>query len=550
MLLRFLTLCFVLVPTISAAMPNTLTIIPELSNGFVRNYNPFRSDTLATTHDFVYEPLMVFDNGTPHFRLAERYVLSPDLTGITLYLRDGITWSDGAPFSSDDVVYSLSLLNKQPELDYNSLGKWVERVEKRGKNEVYVSLSQPNAQIAERLADAIIVPKHKWETIQGKESYLNQDPVGTGPFTTIKAFTSNNIVQCRNPHYWQQDALKVDCIRYPTVRTNDELISRLSSGEFDWASAFIPDIERNYASYSRDYHYYHQPSTIVSLLFNFKHANPDTQAVFNDVRFRRAVSMCLSRELLIDIAVFGQGQKAMFASGVESKFEDWIAPSAAEQHLYYIRNHTKVAQRLLDEMGLADTNGDGYRELPSGQPLELSIIAPSGWSDFTSAANVISEMMSTAGLKVSVKELPYPKYIEDMALANYDISITNYPSGNTPFLYLNEAFNSDYQTPSSPRYAHHFYKDEVIDNLLSDFLLQTTPSAQRDVINKLHLRIAEQQITVPLYYKLETVEYTSTRYRGWHTERGKPAVPAIWPTERMRLIQLLDLYPTEARVSE
>ncbi|MEI8609565.1 hypothetical protein P4S70_11320 [Enterovibrio sp. Hal110] len=94
------------------------------------------------------------------------------------------------------------------------------------------------------------------------------------------------------------------------------------------------------------------------------------------------------------------------------------------------------------------------------------------------------------------------------------------------------------------------YKDEVIDNLLSDFLLQTAPSAQRDVVNKLHLRIAEQQITVPLYYKLETVEYTSTRYKGWHTEGGKPAVPPIWPTERMRLIQLLDLYPTETRVSE
>lgn len=547
MLSRLLTLCIALVSFAGTASPHTLTIIPDLSSGFVRNYNPFRVDRLATTRDFIFEPLMVFEDDGVHFRLAESYTLTPDLKGIILTLRDGIMWSDGTPFSADDVVYSLLLLKKEPELDYNSLGDWIKHIEKQGKNEVYISLTRPNAQIAHYLQQAIIVPMHQWQGISNKRFFLNPNPVGTGPFTDIKAFSSNNIVQCRNPHYWQQNTLNVDCIRYPQVKSNDELISRLSNGEFDWASAFIPDIERNYAAYSRDYHYHHKPSTIVSLMFNFRHPNEEMRKIIQDVRFRRAVSMGITRKTLIDVAVFGQGEKPTFASGLESKFEDWIDNSAAEQHLYYIRFHPKATSRLLDTLDLKDIDGDGYRELPSGKRLTLQIIAPTGWSDFTSAANMVAEMLAKVGLRVSTEDIPFPEYESRMTKAEYDISITNYFSGLTPFNYLNTAFNSHYQQPTSPRYAKHYFKDRRIDNLLSEFLLQTDPQKQRKLINQLHLRISEQQVTVPLYYKLEMVEFTTTRFKGWRKHAdGSPNVPPIWNTERPRLMQLLELTPTES----
>ncbi|WP_028024523.1 ABC transporter substrate-binding protein [Enterovibrio calviensis] len=547
MLPRLLTLCLALVSFAGMATTHTLTIIPELSNGFVQNYNPFRTDKLATTRDFIFEPLMVFEDDIVHFRLAESYSLSSDLKGITLKLREGIQWSDGTPFSADDVKFSLSLLKNEPELDYNSLGKWIERVEKRGKNEVYVSLTNPNAQIALQLQEAIIVPAHQWRKVKDKRYFLNAFPIGTGPFTYIKAFSSNNIVQCRNPYYWQQDELNVDCIRYPQVRSNDELISRLSNGEFDWASAFIPDIERNYASYSPDYRYDFKASTIVSLLFNFDHPNPETRKVIQDVRFRRAISMSLARELLIDVAVFGQGEIAAFASGLEPRFEDWISPSAAEQHLYYIRFHPKAANRLLDEMGLVDKDGDGFRELPSGEPLSLSLISPSGWSDFVSAANVSAEMLSAVGINVESQSVPFSRYEQLMAKGSYDMSITNYFSGSTPYRYLDSAFNSRNQTPSDPRFAKHYYRDEGIDKLLNDYLLTSDKKAQKAIINQLHLRISKQQITVPLYYKLETVEFTTSRFKGWRMqEDGSPNVPPIWYTERARLIQLLALEPIDS----
>ncbi|WP_232313496.1 ABC transporter substrate-binding protein [Enterovibrio coralii] len=523
-----------------------LTIMPELSNGFVRNYNPFRTDSIATTKDFIYEYLYILEDEDIHYRLAKKCKLDSDLKGVTLTLRDGIKWSDGSPFTADDVMYSLQLLKDEPKLDYDSLGDWISTIEKRGQNEVYVSLTRPNAQIAQKFASLVVVPKHHWKTINNKLDYTNPNPIGTGPFTNIKAFSSNNIVQCRNALYWQINELEVDCIRYPMVRTNDELISRLSSGEFDWASAFIPDIDRNYASYSPNYHYFHQPSTVVSLMLNFAHPNEEVRNVIKDVRFRRAVSMGLERDLLIDVALFGQGQKASFASGLEAKFDNWISDASAEQHLYYIRYHPEAAMRLLDEAGVKDKNGDGFRDLPSGEPFHLSIIAPVGWSDFTSASNITSEMLRNIGLDVRAIPLPFPVYIDRITNGNYDIAITNYFSGITPHLYLDSTFNSKYQTETSPRFAQHKYHDEEVNQLLDAFLLTTDKKEQIKIINKLHLIIADQQVTVPLYYKLNTVEFTTSRFAGWRMKKnGKPNVPPIWYTERARLIQLLELTPVD-----
>ncbi|MDD1781407.1 ABC transporter substrate-binding protein [Enterovibrio sp. ZSDZ35] len=546
MLLRLLTTCCWAITFSAGAVPNVLTIMPELSNGFVRNYNPFRADSLATTKDFIFEYLYILEESGIHYRLAEKYQLDTDLKGITLTLRKGIKWSDGTPFTADDVAYSLQLVKDIPELDSNSLGEWISHVEKRGENEVYVSLVRPNAQIVQKIAGAVIVPKHHWETVDRKLDYTNPNPIGTGPFTNIKAFSSNNIVQCRNALYWQKSALDVDCIRYPMVKTNDELISRLSRGEFDWASAFIPDIDRNYASYSPNYHYSHQPSTVVSLMLNFDHPDKEVKSAINDVQFRRAVSMGLRRDMLIDVALFGQGQKAIFASGLESKFKKWVSDAAAEQHLYYIRFHPEAAERLLDEAGITDKDGDGFRDLPSGKPFSLSIVAPSGWTDFTSASNIISDMLKKIGLDVRAVPLPFTVYVERITNGQFDIGITNYFSGLTPYKYFDSAFNSMYQTSTSPRFAQHKYYNKDVDTLLEAFLLTTDPNEQVRIINELHFILAEQQVTIPLYYKLNTVEFTSSRFAGWRVKpNGKPNVPPIWYTERARLIQLLDLKPID-----
>lgn len=96
-----------------------LTIVPDFYPTMVRNFNPYLATNLRTTTDFIYEPLVVFNEmkgNTPVFRLAESYKMADDLMSVTFDIRKGVKWSDGEAFTADDVVYSFGLLKAKPEL--------------------------------------------------------------------------------------------------------------------------------------------------------------------------------------------------------------------------------------------------------------------------------------------------------------------------------------------------------------------------------------------------------------------------------------------------
>ena len=282
-----------------------LTVVPEYKDAVTANFNPFSKGSMPTTHDFIFEPLVIFNslqNNKPEYRLATHFKLDKDLMGITFTLRDGVRWSDGKPFSTDDVIFSFSIALKYPELDSHGIGQWVKSIEKRNKNEVYFRLKKPNALIAYTLVLLPIVPKHQWQGVEDYAQFANPVPVGTGPFTEIKDLNETGYLQCANPMYWQAEKRHIDCLRYPKVTNNDDFISRISKGEFDWTGSFIPDIERHYASYSPDFKYWLPPASNVSLMFNFNVADPGIRELFGQVAFRRAISMMLQRQLLIDIA--------------------------------------------------------------------------------------------------------------------------------------------------------------------------------------------------------------------------------------------------------
>ena len=132
----------------TAAERSELTIHPKEFTTFVRNFNPFLGATnLHTTTDFIYEPLVVFNEmhgNTPVFRLAENFTMADDLMSVTFDIRKGVKWSDGKAFTADDVVYSFNLVKEKPELDQSGINSWVTGVEKVNDYQVKFRLSEAN----------------------------------------------------------------------------------------------------------------------------------------------------------------------------------------------------------------------------------------------------------------------------------------------------------------------------------------------------------------------------------------------------------------------
>ncbi|MCV5886666.1 ABC transporter substrate-binding protein, partial [Escherichia coli] len=124
---------------------------------------------LHTTTDFIYEPLVVFNEmhgNTPVFRLAENFKMADDLMSVTFDIRKGVKWSDGQAFTADDVVYSFNLVKEKPELDQSGINSWVTGVEKVNDYQVKFRLSEANSNVPYEIAKVPVVPKHVWSKVK------------------------------------------------------------------------------------------------------------------------------------------------------------------------------------------------------------------------------------------------------------------------------------------------------------------------------------------------------------------------------------------------
>src|SRR5205807_1192651 len=98
----------------------------------------------------------------------------------------------------------------------------------------------------------------------------NPDPVGTGPFTQVQAFTTQEFILAKNPNYWQPGKPTFAGIKIPAYTGNDSADLAMAHGDIDWTDNFVPNIQRVYVARDpQHFHYYydtHRPSN--NLFFN------------------------------------------------------------------------------------------------------------------------------------------------------------------------------------------------------------------------------------------------------------------------------------------
>ncbi|HET7518624.1 MAG TPA: ABC transporter substrate-binding protein, partial [Actinomycetes bacterium] len=150
------------------------------------NWNPIMDWQYATgTEGLVYENLFIYDPMKGQYKpwLAEK----GDWTSKNVYeltLRDGLTWSDGKPLTSADVVFTFEL-GKFASVPYHNLWDWLSKAEATDERTVRFTFSEPlYQQWGNHLDNRAIVPKHLWEGRSEKDvaTGANEKPVGSGPY--------------------------------------------------------------------------------------------------------------------------------------------------------------------------------------------------------------------------------------------------------------------------------------------------------------------------------------------------------------------------------
>ncbi len=540
------TAALALALTAPASAQTVLTVSSEQTTTFVRNFNPFnQTSARATTKDFIYEPLAIFNRlagARWEYRLAESFELADDLRSISFTLRDGLKWSDGTPLTVDDVVFTYDYLKKFPALDFNSVSALMESVEKVDERTVRFNLVQPNSLVATTIVAMPIVPRHIWEGIADPVTFANETPVGSGPLTEITRFTPQVYEQCRNPNYWDAASLYVDCIRLPQLADNPQVLAALVDGTLDWATSFVPDIDNTFVARDPEHnHYWFLPSSIVAFTLNLENPDENARKAFNDVNFRRAVSMLIDRQSIIDIAGYGYPVINEDPSMLGQFYAAFANPEVATRFGQYGRFNPDAATALLEESGYKDADGDGFRDNPDGTPIAIDIEIPNGWTDWIDAVQIAIETLKQGGLNVKMSTPEESVWASDLIDAKYSMSLNAIASAANPYFPYIRSFNpADF---GKSRTSAQRWTDPEVVEMLNRYTQVKDPAEQKAIMDAVQLKVAEAMPVIPVYNSPSFYQYSTRRFTGWANADNPITSPVVSNANPGRLIQLLALRP-------
>lgn len=396
--------------------------------------------------------------------VAKSWTWNDNFTELTFKLRKGHKWSDGAPFTAEDVKFwydNLALdpkINEKPK-DYVLVAGTRMTVDVIDPQTVRFTLPAPKPGLLAHFATSFaqgFQPKHflgrfhpdvnpdadKEAKALGYASGLDvikayfgnsdwtdtpspllnsPDKVAKLPSDVVPTLESYITVSettegrhlVANPYFFMVDTAGN---QLPYINEQDELyvndpqvrLLKLVNAEVDYKSqslqlSDVPILleSQEKGGYTIDL----RPKIAMhAFSFNVTSADEAKRKVFGDVRFRKAMSIGINREELNEAAYFGEGKPTQYTGF--SPNPPFVDPALSS---YAIEYDPDGAKALLDEIGMVDKDGDGFRELPNGDKIVLNLqFATQGIAG--QVVELVGQYWSNLGIKTAVKEITPDEY--------------------------------------------------------------------------------------------------------------------------------------------
>ena len=376
-------------------------------------------------------------------------VSNPSPTRYVYNLRKGIKFSNGAPVTADDVVYSIAL-NVDAKLgsQVNSYFASVRNVLKTGSNQVTVVLKQPDPLYKYAMVYAPIIPKAfakakgKGLGAQGSGTW-----VGTGPYM-LKSFSGDNLVLVRNPHYWGNKP-SVNQLTFTWISDSQTLQLAMRSGDIDGTFAVslpdlpqwqqIPGIKLESAPALRSWW----------LSFDL------TEQPWNDIHVRRTFAYALNKPGIIRAILHGQAQASngMVPPG---QWGGVLSPAGRKKLYKSIPSYPFDLNKAKAELAQSS--------VPKGFSTSISI--PSSRSYVVNAMLAFAGDLKKLGIELEVKSIPGAQWLATIyAHKNLGIQFLGFgPDYPDPANYIVLAYPSANAVPNNFNTAN--YKSATVDALL------------------------------------------------------------------------------------
>ncbi|MFZ6027074.1 MAG: ABC transporter substrate-binding protein [Chloroflexota bacterium] len=508
-----------------------------------RNFNPFSVDGHSFAVACLYEPLMLQNGSTGETTpwLATAYTWNDEKTLLTFTLRQGVKWSDGEGLYADDVAATFTMLHEHPEV--TNLPGYLHPVSELLATElaeistpddytVQIRLKQANAEIFSLLINVPIVPRHQWENIANPGTFANEEPVGSGPFTTITRFETTpngetGVAQFeRNPYYWQADQLKIQGVRY-AVQHEEQAIEDLQKNRIDWALLDLANPKEDFVALSPDsFHIAAVAGSTTMLYLN------TSRAPFDNVIVRQAISMAIDRETILDTLPADENEPAS-ANGISPVTGAWWRKDAQQDDEYWMKYDPQLANSILDEIGFT-RGSDGIRTAPGGGSMRFTYLLDSYLLDaqaaqwnFSSTPQIVSllaDNLRAIGIELTIQVVDSERFWEEVDTNNFDMLLidsgsdvswfyTDMLSPNGYAVYTNGKTNAEAER----------YFSEAAQPLLEVFTGTQDPTQRREIFDQLEAIFIADTPAIPLYSTTYYYQYNTSRFTGFPTDADRYA---------------------------
>lgn len=456
-------------PSVEKRLPGNPVVIEPIERigqygGTWRRYEPAAVMLIL----IAYEPLVRWgpDAKSIEPNIAEKWKVSEDGKSITFFLRKGIKWSDGYPFTADDIMFYYESVFLNDELTPAKpteyvIGEEIGKFEKLDDYTFRVSFSQSYGLLLYEIAKlywgsarCTVSPKHylkefhpQYTSVEKLESMVKEagfehwyelfteksDTRMNPELPTLHAWVAKTawgprLVKAeRNPYYWKVDP---DGNQLPYI---DELSMDYTT---DWDSAFLKVMTgqsemqgvghktSDYPLYMEnrekgDYRVFKWPGSYASeasLMLNQTHKDSVLRKIFRDVRFRQALSLAVDREEINEIVFLGMCPIGQATICPQSPFYE------EEFDKVYVEYDPDRANRLLDEMGLKWDKEHQWRLRPDGERLEIVILLREHaiWID---TAEIIKKQYEDIGVQIINQTLEASLWHTRVGASEHDATI-------------------------------------------------------------------------------------------------------------------------------
>jgi peptide/nickel transport system substrate-binding protein len=500
--------------------------------------NPYVGDSSASKYGYgkvIFESLALVnqtgDRGVTPW-LADSIEWNDDYTAVTVVPRQGVTWSDGTPFTADDIVFTYELVST-PALD--TAGLKFEGADVDG-DAVTLRFGESKFVNQARVLHVPIVPKHIWENLEepATDPVRGDDLVGTGPYALSNWSTESVTLEARED-YWGGE-LAVPELHYVSYGDNTALTTALAQGEADWAQAFIPQLQQQFLDVDPEYNrFWAAPTTGSATLFMNLHEKP-----FDDVAFREALAWVIDRDDYVDIAREGASEPVWSVTGLSSILEDEILPEFQGQE-YSV--DVEQAREILTEAGYT-WEGDALVD-PDGEPVSFTLSVPSGWSDWNTAQELIAgDVTEAIGAEVNVDMPDFDSWAAARDEGTFSAIIHWLEDSGTSYGLYTSTMDPRWISPEGiAGFNFGRFEDPAATEALNTYANASSDEERTAALTTVQTIFTEQVPAIPLGAHPLLGEYNTRNYVGWPTEEDPYA--SADPTQQ-NIVQILTrLQPAE-----